>query len=1470
MNATPQKAKEIFVAALKLAPDQWDGYLAEACGGDDELRSRVRDLLQANAEAGSFLESPASDPVATVDGPIREGPGTIIGSYKLLEQIGEGGFGVVFMAEQTQPVRRRVALKVLKPGMDTRQVVARFEAERQALAIMDHPNIAKVHDGGATASGRPYFVMELVKGMPMTDFCDQHHLTPRQRLELFIPVCQAVQHAHHKGIIHRDLKPSNVLVTVHDTTPVVKVIDFGVAKALGQELTDKTLFTGLAQMVGTPLYMSPEQAGQSGLDIDTRSDIYSLGVLLYELLTGTTPFEKERFKQAAYDEIRRIIREEEPPRPSTRLSDSKDSLASISAQRHMEPAKLTKLVRGELDWIVMKALEKGRNRRYETANGLAGDIEHYLRDEPVSACPPSAWYRFRKFAGRNKVALAMCAVVSAALVLTVVILALSNLRIQDEKEQKETALQQAQANGERAQENLRLALTALDGIYLQVSEERLPRDPQRKKEDTEVLKKALDFYQRFAEQNRADTITRLEVIRAYRRTGDIQEFIGGHKAAQQAYLFALDRAKELATEYPSEAGYLYELAVCHNCAGEAVGAVDHFQEAIKLLTKLKADYPAVAEYRAEWARSHHGIGRLHKQKGERGAAERSFRQALEVQTRLAADFPGVAQYRSDLAEMYRNLGYWMEGGRAQGHPADVAHVRRACEILTKLVADFPELPRYRQRLASSLQQLASTGAPWEGTIENQVIGLLTKLTADFPQVPRYRQELALCYCNFGEGHRMGGAWDKAATYWRKSLDLDAKLATENGQKLGLTANVGNWAEILIYRGELVEARKLLEDAFGQPHADTGTSIVIANYLLAGIVAAGGDGAEAAKRRKDADQCLVETSRKVQALRGDARAAAFCDGIAVELGYIAVAWKKCRNRQGLATAQEAAIKATGEAAALDPKNAGLHLRQADLYVQLGRKDKATRALERARAAWEKAMESHPPQHDAWYGYAELCLFLGNEDAYRRNRKALLERFGKTNDPVIAERTSRACLLLPVAGEELQQAVALADRAIELGQNHEYYPFFMAAKALAEFRLGRFESAIDWGQKAGARGVWAPTHLLLAMAHQRLGHTEQAFQSLANALKTYDWNKRDGIIHALRREAEALIVIDLDPRNAGAWNARGSYYAHLKQWDKAIADYTKVIGLSPKNAWGLGQRALCYAELKQWDRAIADFTRAIDVDRTNAKIWGEQLLKEWDKAIAHSPTAIELDPKTASAWHKWASSYHATLKQWDKAIAHCAKTIALDPKNAPAWRERASYYANLKQWDKAIADYTEVIRLDPKNAQGWHQRAHGHERLQQWDLAFADFSKAIELSPKEASHLYCRGRCYFNVGQHDKAIADCTKAIGLDPKNASMHNDLAWQLATDANPKAPDRGRAVNCAKKAVELAPKKGNYWNTLGVAHYRAGDWQAALKALEKSMEFRKGGDSVSCPGRISAAQLDHYATLRESRTTLAWWHNGR
>jgi WD40 repeat protein/serine/threonine protein kinase len=465
MSEPTPEVEQVFLAALERAtPAERRAYAEGACSGNPELLQRALELLGAHEESQGPLDVPLTGLGDTATVPaIRERPGTVIGPYKLLQQIGGGGMGAVFLAEQTEPVQRRVALKVIKPGMDSRQVLARFEAERQALALMDHPNIAKVLDAGTTDSGQPYFVMELVKGVPITRYCDEHRLTPRQRLGLFVPVCQAIQHAHQKGIIHRDLKPSNVLVALYDGRPVPKVIDFGVAKATGPRLTERTVYTEFGAVIGTLEYMSPEQAELNQLDIDTRSDIYSLGVLLYELLTGTTPLSRKRLKETAFFDVLRLIREEEPPRPSTRLSTA-EGLPDIAANRGLEPRKLSGLVRGELDWIVMKCLEKDRSRRYETANGLAGDLERYLADEPVQACPPSAGYRFRKFARRHKAALAAGALVSVALLVAVAALAVSNVLVRHEGEQKaqalhdkEEALRKESAASEEAKEQTRVA-----------------------------------------------------------------------------------------------------------------------------------------------------------------------------------------------------------------------------------------------------------------------------------------------------------------------------------------------------------------------------------------------------------------------------------------------------------------------------------------------------------------------------------------------------------------------------------------------------------------------------------------------------------------------------------------------------------------------------------------------------------------------------------------------------------------------------------------------------------------------------------------------------------------------------------------------------------------------------------------------------------------------------------------------------
>jgi len=438
MTPIPQSEATLFQQASKLTGAERAGFLDQACLGDASLRKRLNALLAAHEESGDSLatSSPALKRTLKLELQTEqdEAVGRTLGRYKLLERLGEGGCGVVYVAEQTMPVRRRVALKVIKVGMDTKQVVARFEAERQALAMMDHPNIAKVLDAGTTDKGRPYFVMELVRGIRITDYCDQNNLSTPERLGLFIKVCQAIQHAHQKGIIHRDIKPSNILVTMHDGVPVPKVIDFGIAKATEGRLTDATVYTQLHQFIGTPAYMSPEQAERSGLDIDTRSDIYSLGVLLYELLAGSTPFDANELMSQGIDAMRKTIREQEPLRPSTKLTmelaaanskitDQHPSAPNATGTIKVPSRRLTWLkeslafVRGDLDWIVMKCLEKDRTRRYETANGLASDVQRQLSNEPVMARPPSSAYRFRKLIRRNKTAFVAITAVTLALVL---------------------------------------------------------------------------------------------------------------------------------------------------------------------------------------------------------------------------------------------------------------------------------------------------------------------------------------------------------------------------------------------------------------------------------------------------------------------------------------------------------------------------------------------------------------------------------------------------------------------------------------------------------------------------------------------------------------------------------------------------------------------------------------------------------------------------------------------------------------------------------------------------------------------------------------------------------------------------------------------------------------------------------------------------------------------------------------------
>ncbi|HUE73700.1 MAG TPA: protein kinase, partial [Pirellulaceae bacterium] len=826
MTTWNPQANALFLDAVELrVPHERLEFLDRTCADNAELRAEVEAMLAASEKAGSFLEAGPARGVDTLAQPVTERPGSVIGPYKLLQQIGEGGMGVVWMAEQTEPVKRKVAVKVIKPGMDSRQVIARFEAERQALAMMDHVNIARVLDAGTTEAGRPYFVMELVHGVPITKYCDDNHLTPRERLELFVPVCQAIQHAHQKGIIHRDIKPSNVMVTLYDGKPVPKVIDFGVAKATEQKLTERTLFTQYGTMVGTLEYMSPEQAEMSALGVDTRSDIFSLGVLLYELLTGSTPLTHKRMKDAAYAEILRMIKEEEPQKPSTRLSESGDALASISAQRHMEPAKLSKLMRGELDWIVMKTLEKDRTHRYETASGLAADVQRYLSDEPVQACPPSAGYRFRKFARRNKVALGGASAVAAALLLgifgtswqayratqqrdrAVAAEELAEKRLEAEvearrdaeserqkavltREETETQRQIAEAQRQLAEANLQKAREAVDQMLTRVAEERLRDIPQMEPVRRALLEDALKFYQGFLRQSSTDPGMRRETAYAYHRVGFIQNHLGQPTEAKDTYQEAISLLQKLVAEFPSDVDYRTALADSY---GELGGVLTYYlanpeeaekalRESLSIRVQLAAQHPGVDAHRSGVADAQIplAIALSNARLGSRlSEAEELLRQALAVREKLAAEYP--SQYGDSPAWVLAELGRVVAWA---GRPQEAETLlREALAICEKYMAEDPTahcrckgVADMRLRLG---EHLLKTGQPHKTEeMLRQALLLHTQVASKFPSVPRNRADLGGTYLHLGHALAASDRAAEAEQAYRQALEILERVLLE--------------------------------------------------------------------------------------------------------------------------------------------------------------------------------------------------------------------------------------------------------------------------------------------------------------------------------------------------------------------------------------------------------------------------------------------------------------------------------------------------------------------------------------------------------------------------------------------------------------------------------------------------------------------------------------------------------------------
>jgi serine/threonine protein kinase/tetratricopeptide (TPR) repeat protein len=838
MAEQPPSLKELFLAALAVPPAERAGWLEGACARDVELRRRVELMLEAHDTPQSLLDrlAPAA-PLEAATGPLAgartegpaseaEGAGALVGGrYKLLEPIGEGGMGAVWMAQQTEPVKRLVALKLIKPGMDSKQVLARFEAERQALALMDHPNIARVLDAGATAAGRPYFVMELVKGVSITRYCDEHRLTPRQRLELFVPVCQAVQHAHQKGVVHRDIKPSNVLVALYDDRPSAKVIDFGIAKATGQALTDKTLVTGFGAVVGTLEYMSPEQAQLNQLDVDTRSDVYSLGVLLYELLTGTTPLEKKRLREAAMLEILRLIREEEPPRPSARLSTT-DEMPSVAANRGLEPRKLSGLVRGDLDWIVMKALEKDRNRRYETANGLAMDVQRFLADEPVLASPPSAWYRLRKFVRRRRrTATAGAAVVVVVLAAT----AVSTWQaVRATFAEKATGNALARVTHEQAKTQAALAAAggALEALTDVVVETMFARQPELDDSEKAFLRKVLGHYEAVALQLPETAETEFLRAKGHYQGAHLRQLLGESAEAVAGYQQAARLLGPLADAFPQTAEYRHKLARTNGNVGILLAEAGQEREAeaalrrgIALRMKLVEDSPKDAALRAELATAENDLGYLLERREDYAGANKAYRAAVERQEKVVADAGDVARHHRDLARLRSNLGQYL---RKQDKltEADTLY-EQAVKVQEEQLGKFPDVPKVHRQLADSYQGWGIVRAEQHRMDKAEEafarsVELRKKLTVDFPRVVVYRRELASLYNDVGFLMALQKKNKAAEEAYRNALAIQEKLAAERGSiaahRQEVANTYSNLASLLQQRKEFAEAVLLLEKA----------------------------------------------------------------------------------------------------------------------------------------------------------------------------------------------------------------------------------------------------------------------------------------------------------------------------------------------------------------------------------------------------------------------------------------------------------------------------------------------------------------------------------------------------------------------------------------------------------------------------------------------------------------------------------